>query len=83
MVEVRVGFNRCVGPNWDQFHSAQVPSQLATRYLELGAGPNWEQFHSAQVPSQLAPRYVELGVGGPIGNNFIRPRFPVNLHQCL
>ena len=31
------------GPNWEQFRSAQVPSQLAPRSVELGAGPNWEQ----------------------------------------
>ena len=29
------------GTNWDQFRSAQVPSQLAPRSVELGAGPNW------------------------------------------
>ena len=27
------------GPNCEQFRSAQVPSQLAPRYVELGAGP--------------------------------------------
>ena len=31
------------GPNWEQFWSAQIPSQFAPRYVELGAGPNWEQ----------------------------------------
>ena len=31
------------GSNWEQFQSAQVPSQLAPRSVELGAGPNWEQ----------------------------------------
>ena len=31
------------GPNWEQYRSAQVPSQLAPRAVELGAGPNWEQ----------------------------------------
>ena len=31
------------GPNWEQFRSAQVPSQLAPRSVVLGAGPNWEQ----------------------------------------
>ena len=31
------------GPNWEQFRSAQVPSQLAPRSVQLGAGPNWEQ----------------------------------------
>ena len=31
------------GPNWEQFRSAQVPSQLAAMSVELGAGPNWEQ----------------------------------------
>ena len=31
------------GPNWEQFRSAQVPSQLAPRSIELGVGPNWEQ----------------------------------------
>ena len=31
------------GPNWEPFRSAQVPSQLAPRSVELGAGPNWEQ----------------------------------------
>ena len=31
------------GPNWEQFLSAQDPSQLAARSVELGAGPNWEQ----------------------------------------
>ena len=31
------------GPNWEKFQSAQVPSQLAPRSLELNAGPNWEQ----------------------------------------
>ena len=30
------------GPNWEQFRSAQVPSQLAPRSVELIAGPNWE-----------------------------------------
>ena len=30
-------------PNWEPFRSAQVPSQLAPRSVELGAGPNWEQ----------------------------------------
>ena len=32
------------GPNWAQFRSAQVPSQLAPRSVELGRGPignNW------------------------------------------
>ena len=52
-----------VGPNWEQFWLAQVPSQLAPRSVELGVGPNWEQFWLAQVPSQLAPKSVELGVG--------------------
>ena len=32
-----------VGPNWEQFRSAQVPSQLAPMSVELYAGPNWEQ----------------------------------------
>ena len=32
------------GPNWEQFRSAQVPSQLAPRSVELGAGPKWEQY---------------------------------------
>ena len=50
-------------PNWEQFRSAQVPSQPEPRYVDLGAGPNWEQFRSAQVPSQPAPRSVELGAG--------------------
>ena len=30
--------------NWEQFRSAKVPSQLATRSVELGTGPigsNW------------------------------------------
>ena len=31
------------GPNWEQFRSAEVPSQLAPRSVELGAGPSWEQ----------------------------------------
>ena len=31
------------GPNWEQFRSAHIPSQLAPRSVELGAGPNWEQ----------------------------------------
>ena len=31
------------GPNWEQFRSAQVPSQLAPRSVEVGAGLNWEQ----------------------------------------
>ena len=31
------------GPNWEQFRSAQVPSQFAPRSVELGAGPTWEQ----------------------------------------
>ena len=31
------------GPNCEQFRSAQVPSQLAPRSVELGAGPSWEQ----------------------------------------
>ena len=31
------------GPNWEQFRSAQDPSQFAPRSVELGAGPNWEQ----------------------------------------
>ena len=30
------------GPNWEQFRSAQVPSQLAPRSVQLIAGPNWE-----------------------------------------
>ena len=81
------------GNNWEQFQSAQVPSQLAPRSvqpesrLHSSAGNNWEQFQSAQVPSQLAPRSVQpesrLGATGPIGSNFSRPRFPVNLHQDL
>ena len=29
------------GPNWEQLRSAQVPSQLAPRSVELGPGPNW------------------------------------------
>ena len=32
------------GPNWEQFRSAQDPSPLAPRSVELGAGPKWEQF---------------------------------------
>ena len=28
------------GPNWEQFRSAQVHSQLAPRSVELGAGPS-------------------------------------------
>ena len=32
-----------VGPNWEQFRSAQVLSQLALKSVELGAGTNWEQ----------------------------------------
>ena len=34
-----------VGPNWEQFRSAQVPNQLAPSPMsvEFGAGPNWEQ----------------------------------------
>ena len=31
------------GPFWEQFRSAQVPSQLARKSVELGEGPNWEQ----------------------------------------
>ena len=31
-----------VGPNWEQFRSAQVPSQLAPRSVELDTGPDWE-----------------------------------------
>ena len=31
------------GPNWEQFQSAQVPSQLAPIFVELGPGPNQEQ----------------------------------------
>ena len=31
------------GPNWKQFRSAQIPSQLPPRSTELGVGPNWEQ----------------------------------------
>ena len=31
------------GPNWEQFRSAQVASQLALKSVELVAGPNWEQ----------------------------------------
>ena len=34
---------RGAGPNWEQFRSAQVSSQLAPRSVELVAGPNWEQ----------------------------------------
>ena len=30
------------GPNWEQFRSAQVPSQLEPWSVELGTGPNWE-----------------------------------------
>ena len=60
-----------------------------------GAGLNWEQFQSAQIASQLAPRSVLVCrlldkpivdytlVRGPIGNNFSRPRLPVNWHQGL
>ena len=51
------------GPIWEQFRSAQVPSELAPRSVQLGAGPNLEQFRSAQVPSELAPRSVQLGAG--------------------
>ena len=32
-----------VGPKLEQIQSAQVPSQLAPRSVELGAGPNWEK----------------------------------------
>ena len=35
------------GPNWEQFQSAQVPSQLAPRSVELGAGPNWSNWLKA------------------------------------
>ena len=31
------------GPTWKQFQSAQVPSQLAPRSVEMGTGPNSEQ----------------------------------------
>ena len=31
------------GPNFEHFRSAQVPSQLAPRSVELGAWPNWDQ----------------------------------------
>ena len=51
------------GPNWEQFRSAQVPSQLASRSVELDGSPKWEQFRSAQVPSQLAPRSVKSDEG--------------------
>ena len=37
------------GPNWELFQSAQVPSQLAPRSVELGAGPNWEQLELALI----------------------------------
>ena len=43
----RAGLRR-LGPNWEQFQSAQVPSQLvytwqAESRLHSTAGPNWEQ----------------------------------------
>ena len=36
------------GPNWEQFRSAQVPSQLTPRSVELDAGPDWDQL--VQLP---------------------------------
>ena len=59
------------GPNWEQFRSAQVPSQLVPRSVELSAESNWEQFRSAQVPSQLVPRSVELSAG-PNWSNWLK-----------
>ena len=35
-----------VGPNWEQFRSAQVPSQLAQRSAKLCVGPNLEHLVS-------------------------------------
>ena len=29
------------GPNWEQYRSAQVPSQFAPRSVELVEGPTW------------------------------------------
>ena len=66
------------GPNREHFRSAQVPSQLAPRSVELSVGPIWEQFRSAQVPSQLAPRSVELSVG-PIWEQFRSAQVPSQL----
>ena len=33
---------RNAGPNWEQFRSSQVPSELAPRSVELGVGPSLE-----------------------------------------
>ena len=50
-----------VGLNWEQFRSAQVPSQLVPRSVELGAGPNWEQLvHLALRPALTAPSSLSL-----------------------
>ena len=32
-----------VGPNWEEFWSAQVPSHFAPRSVELDTWPNWEK----------------------------------------
>ena len=37
-----------VGPNWEQFQLAKVPSQHTPKSVELGARPNWEQLAQGQ-----------------------------------
>ena len=46
-----------MGPNWEQFRSAHVPSQLAPRSVELGMGPigsNWSNW----LKADLAQRHL-------------------------
>ena len=42
MYTVRSGLGRC-GAQWEKFRAAQIPSQLAPRYVGLNAGHDWEQ----------------------------------------
>ena len=60
----------CAGPNWEQFRSAQVPSQLALRSVELGARPNLAGARCSSVVRAFAHgamgRRIDPSWGGPI-----------------
>ena len=50
------------GPNWEQFRSAQVPSQLKPRSVELRARPNWLKAGPAGGSKKIGLLYVNRRV---------------------
>ena len=55
------------GPNLDHIRSAQVPSQLAPRYVQLDAGPSWEQWSNGL---NAGPNYsCDFVQFAPLNNN--------------